>query len=140
MYVGREEERINGKERGKVAMKRPIKTQAADSLASAAASSSCNFFRDGGGRGTMLFFHFLSSFLDNLLLIPSSNSLSLFTVSIRAIYFQNSTKKNMRINQEKQRGAIIMQLATQKPSLEMGRHPATLLECGSLGDASRGKI
>lgn len=33
----------------------------------------------------MLFFHFLSSFLDNLLLIPSSISLSRFTVSMRAI-------------------------------------------------------
>lgn len=57
----------------------------ADFSASAAASSSCNFFKEGGGLTTMLFFHCRSNFLDNLLLIPSSSSLSRLTVSIRAI-------------------------------------------------------
>lgn len=59
--------------------------QEADSLASSAASSSRSFFKEGGGLGTMLFFHFRSSFLDILLLIPSSTSLSRLTVSILAI-------------------------------------------------------
>jgi hypothetical protein len=49
--------------------------------------SSSIFLREGGGRGTMLRFHFLSSFLDSLLPIPSSISLSLFTVIIRAICY-----------------------------------------------------
>lgn len=59
----------------------------ADFSASAAASSSCNFFKDGGGLTTMLFFHFRSNFLDNLLLIPSSISLSRLIVSMRAICY-----------------------------------------------------
>lgn len=55
-----------------------------DSLASASASS-CSFLKEGGGLGTMLFFHFLSNFLESLLPIPSSISLSRLTVSILAI-------------------------------------------------------
>jgi len=57
----------------------------ADFSASAAASSSCNFFKDGGGQTTVLLFHCLSSFLDSLLPTPSSTSLPRLTVSVRAI-------------------------------------------------------
>ena len=46
-----------------------------------AAFSSCNFFTEAGGLTTMLLFHSLSSFLDSLLPIPCSISLSLFTVT-----------------------------------------------------------
>ncbi|CAL9001670.1 unnamed protein product [Prunus brigantina] len=52
---------------------------AAFSAASAAASSSCNLINDGGGLTTMLLFHCRSNFLDNLLPIPSSISLSRLT-------------------------------------------------------------
>lgn len=59
-----------------------------DFPASAAFSSSCIFLKDGGGLGIMLLFHCRSSFLDNLLLIPSSISLSLFTISMCTTYFK----------------------------------------------------
>ncbi|KAJ6733573.1 hypothetical protein OIU74_005364 [Salix koriyanagi] len=62
-----------------------VRLAQADFSASAAASSSCNFFKDGGGLTTMLLFHCLSSFLDSLLPTPSSTSLSRLTVSMRAI-------------------------------------------------------
>lgn len=61
-----------------------IAYELADSFASSAASSSRNFIKDGGGLTTMLFFHSRSRFLDNLLFMPSSSSLSLLTVSMRA--------------------------------------------------------
>lgn len=55
--------------------------------------------RDGGGLTTMLFFHCLSSFLDNLLLIPCSISRSLFTVNIRAIWSKDkSISKQIILN------------------------------------------
>ena len=60
--------------------------EAHEDLSASSAVFSCNFLStDGGGLTTILFFHCLSSFLDCLFPIPCSISLSLFTVSMRAI-------------------------------------------------------
>lgn len=81
---------------------------AAFSAASAAASSSCNLINDGGGLTTMLLFHCRSNFLDNLLPIPSSISLSRLTVSKRAIYKSKPTshKYNPKLIRNINKGSL----------------------------------